>query len=175
MLLYILAGIGALFALILIIAATKPSAFRIERSATFNAPPDRVFPLLDDFHSWQSWSPWEGKDPNLKRMFSGPERGVGSRYAWVGNNQVGEGKMEITQSVPSSKVVFDLDFIKPFQAHNTGDFTLTQAGSGTRVVWGMSGNHAYMMKVMSMFMPMEKMIGKDFDTGLANLKAAAEK
>jgi Polyketide cyclase / dehydrase and lipid transport len=160
---------------LLVYAATQPSAFRVQRSASIQAPPERIFPLINDFRSWAAWSPWEKLDPNLKRTFSGPASGVGSTYEWEGNKKVGQGRMEITESAPSSKISIKLDFIKPFEAHNTADFTLAPNGSSTDITWAMLGQKPFLFKVMSVFMNMDKMIGKDFEAGLANLKAQTEK
>lgn len=147
--------------------------FEMSRSTTINAPADRVHSLLNDFREWQQWSPWEGLDPDLKRTFTGPATGVGSHYAWAGNKKAGEGTMEITESTPSS-VAIDLEFLKPFKASNVTAFDLTEAGSGTtRVNWTMTGTRGVMMGLMGKLF-FDKAIGKDFDKGLAQLKAAAE-
>jgi len=147
--------------------------FEMSRSTTINAPADRVHSLLNDFREWQQWSPWEGLDPNLKRTFTGPATGVGSHYAWAGNKKAGEGTMEITESTPSS-VAIDLEFLKPFKASNVTAFDLTEAGSGTtRVNWTMTGTRGVIMGLMGKLF-FDKAIGKDFDKGLAQLKAAAE-
>ena len=160
---------------LLIYAATQPSAFRVQRSASIQAPPERIFPHINDFHSWSGWSPWEKLDPNLKRTFSGPANGVGSTYEWEGNKKVGKGRMEIMESAPSSKIAIQLDFIKPFEAHNTAEFTLAPNGGSTDINWAMLGHKPFLFKVMSVFMDMDKMIGKDFEKGLANLKAITER
>lgn len=147
--------------------------FEMSRSTTINAPADRVHSLLNDFREWQQWSPWEGLDPDLKRTFTGPATGVGSHYAWAGNKKAGEGTMEITESTPSS-VAIDLEFLKPFKASNVTAFDLTEAGSGTtRVNWTMTGTRGVIMGLMGKLF-FDKAIGKDFDKGLAQLKAAAE-
>jgi Polyketide cyclase / dehydrase and lipid transport len=156
-------------------AATKPDAFRIQRAMSMKAPPEKIFPLINDFHSWASWSPWEKLDPALKRTYSGAASGQGAVYEWEGNKKVGQGRMEILESSPSSKVLIKLDFIKPFEAHNTAEFTLDRQGDSTTVTWIMNGQQPYMFKVMSVFFSMDKMIGKDFETGLANLKSITEK
>ena len=147
--------------------------FEMSRSTTINAPADRVHSLLNDFREWQQWSPWEGLDPDLKRTFTGPAKGVGSHYAWAGNKKAGEGTMEITESTPRS-VAIDLEFLKPFKASNVTAFDLTEAGSGTtRVNWTMTGTRGVIMGLMGKLF-FDKAIGKDFDKGLAQLKAAAE-
>jgi uncharacterized protein YndB with AHSA1/START domain len=176
---YVLAVIVGVVALvvvaILIFAATKPDTFRIQRSTTIQAPPEKVFPLINDFRSWQSWSPWEKIDPNLKRTFAGPAEGQGAVYEWEGNKKVGQGRMEITESSPPSRLAIKLDFIKPFEAHNAVEFTTARRGDSTDVTWAMQGSQPFMLKVMCLFMSMDKMVGKDFEKGLANLKALAEK
>ncbi len=165
---------AALLAGVLARAATKPNTFRLERSTRVSAPPEKVFPFLDDFHNWAEWSPWERLDPALKRSYSGAEKGVGAVYEWTGNNKVGTGRMEILESMPE-RVVVKLQFIKPWQATNTTEFTLRPADGGTNVVWAMYGPDPFMFRVMKTIMDMEKAIAKDFDNGLANLKAAAER
>jgi uncharacterized protein YndB with AHSA1/START domain len=169
----------ALLVAILVIAfvafvLTRPNQFRVQRKAKINAPPERVFALLTDFHRWTSWSPWEALDPNLRRTHSGAASGAGAVYAWEGNKRVGEGRMEILEVRPSSKVTIKLDFLKPFEAHNTAEFTLVPSGGGTDVTWAMYGHNSLMLKAMSLFMPMDKMVGKDFEKGLDNLKRATE-
>lgn len=175
MLLIILLVIVVIIAVILGIAASKPSAFRVERRVTIMAPPEKVFPLINDFHNWPSWSPWEKIDPDMKRTMSGPASGPGAVYAWEGNSKAGAGRMEITEAVPSSKILIKLDFLKPFEAHNTVDYVLERQGSATNVIWAMYGPSPFVSKVMQVFMSMDKMIGKDFEAGLANMKAVAEK
>lgn len=175
----IVIGIAVILAIVvvgvLIIASTKPDTFRVERRIAIKAPPEKVFALINDFHAWPLWSPWEKKDPALKRTYSGASAGKGSIYAWEGNSQVGKGRMEITESTPSSRILIALDFIAPFEAHNTADFMLTPESGGTTVVWAMYGPAIFMSKVMTTFISMDKMVGKDFEQGLANMKAAAEK
>jgi carbon monoxide dehydrogenase subunit G len=156
-------------------AATKPDSFRVERSATIQAPPDKIFALIQDFHKWGTWSPYEKRDPEMKRTYGGPDSGKGSVYAWEGNSKVGAGRMEILEASAPSKVAIKLDFIKPFEGHNTAEFTLVPQGDSTNVNWAMYGPNPYFAKVMQSVFNMDEMIGKDFATGLANLKAAAEK
>jgi carbon monoxide dehydrogenase subunit G len=155
-------------------AATKPDAFRIQRSASIKAPAEKIFALINDFHRWGSWSPWEKLDPALKRTYSGAGNGLGAVYEWEGNKKVGKGRMEITQTSPPSKVTIKLDFLKPFEAHNTAEFMLESQGDSTSVTWVMDGQQPYMFKVMTLFLSMDKMVGKDFETGLANLKSITE-
>ena len=160
---------------ILILAATKPGTFRIERTAVVNAPAEKVFPLIADFHQWLNWSPWEGRDPALKRTYSGAERGKGAVYAWEGNKNVGSGRMEILEAATPSKIVIKLDFLKPFEAHNTAEFTMLPQGAATKVVWVMHGPAPFMSKLMQVFMSFDNMIGKDFEAGLAKLKTISER
>jgi uncharacterized protein YndB with AHSA1/START domain len=169
--LVVLAAVAA----VLILAATKPDTFRVERSTTIAAPPAKVFALIDDFHQWPSWSPWEKMDPAMKRSYDGAAKGKGAVYGWEGNSKVGSGRMEITESAQPSKILVKLDFLKPFEAHNMAEYTLTPKGDSTEVVWAMYGPSPYVTKIMHVFMSMDSMVGKDFETGLANLKAVAEK
>ena len=162
-------------ALVLILAATKPDTFRVTRATAIKAGPETIFPLIVDFHEWGKWSPWEARDPAMKRMFSGAERGTGAAYAWDGNRNVGAGRMEITRANAPSDIVIKLDFIKPFEGHNVAEFTLSPQGSGTDVTWVMHGPAPFMSKIMQVFMNMDRMIGRDFEAGLANLKTVAER
>ena len=172
----IIAVITAVFiAVVLVLAAAKPDAFRIERSATIKAPPTKIYSLINDFHNWSSWSPWAKMDPDMKQSHSGAYNGKGAVYEWNGNKKVGQGRMEITDSVPPSKVVIKLDFLKPFEGHNVAEFTLQAQNGATVVDWAMTGHSAFIMRVMCLFMDMDKMVGKDFEAGLANMKGIAEK
>ncbi len=156
-------------------AATKPDTFVVQRAASINAPPEKVFALINDFHNWMAWSPWEKLDPTMNRTHSGAESGLGTVYEWEGNKKVGKGRMEITESSAPSKIVIKLDFFKPFEAHNTTEFTLASQGGATNVNWAMHGQQPFMFKVMTTFMSIDKMVGKDFEAGLANMKSIAEK
>ena len=164
---------------ILVYAATKPNDFRVQRSASIKAPPERIYALIVDLHGWAAWSPYEKKDPAMKRTFSGAASGKGAVYEWDGDKNVGAGRMEIVDATPSSKIAIKLDFLKPFEGHNTAEFTMipsgVPSGDGTKVTWAMYGPSSYMMKVMGTFMNMDRMIGDDFAAGLANLKTIAEK
>ena len=162
-----------LIAAILGYAMTMPDSFRVQRTTSIKAPPEKIFSIINDFHRWGSWSPWEKIDPEMKRTFSGAASGKGAAYAWQGNSKVGEGRMEIADTSPS-KVTIKLDFMKPFEAHNTAEFTLEPKGDSTNVTWAMYGPSEFITKVMGVFVSMDKMVGKDFETGLANLKAVAE-
>ena len=165
----------SLIAALLIFATTQPDTFRVQRTTSIKAPPEKIAPLITDLHSWGSWSPWEKMDPAMKRTYSGAASGKGAVYAWEGNSKVGEGRMEIGDTSPPSKVTIKLDFVKPFEGHNVAEFTLELKGDSTNVTWTMYGPTAYIAKVIGIFVSMDSMIGKDFETGLANLKAVAEK
>ena len=162
-------------AIVLILAATKPDSFAVQRAAIVNAPPEKIFPLINDFRQWGSWSPYEHKDPAMKRTFSGAARGNGAVYAWEGDKNVGSGRMEILEAAAPSKIVIKLDFFSPFEAHNTAEFTMLPQGDETRVTWRMHGPAPFMARVMHVFINIDKMVGKDFEAGLANLKRLAEK
>jgi Polyketide cyclase / dehydrase and lipid transport len=162
-------------AAVLLYAATRPDSFQIQRSVKIAAPPEKVFPLINDFRNWQAWSPWEKKDPAMKKTHSGASQGKGAVLEWDGNKDVGTGRMEALESIPSAKIIIKLDFLKPFEAHNTAEFNVSSAGNVTDVTWAMYGAQPYMMKVMGLMCSMDKMVGKDFETGLANLKQLAEK
>lgn len=162
-------------AILLVIASQKPDNFHFQRTIVIKAPAEKIFPHINDLAAWRAWSPYEKKDPAMKRTMSGPPAGKGAAYAWDGNKNVGAGSMEITESTPSSKVVFKLDFIKPFEGHNTATFTLAPRGGETEVIWAMDGPAPLITKVMSTVINMDKMVGDDFADGLASLKAIAEK
>ncbi|MGZ8850248.1 MAG: SRPBCC family protein [Thermoanaerobaculia bacterium] len=164
-----------LVAALLIFAATKPDTLRVERTASIKAPPEKIFPLVNDFHNWSSWSPWEKRDPAMKRTYSGAAVGKGAVYEWDGNNQVGKGRMEITDTTAPSRITIKLDFMEPLEGHDIAEYTLEPQGDSTKVTWVMHGPNRFIGKVISVFISMDKMIGKDFETGLANLKTIAEK
>jgi len=166
---------GAAIAALLGYAATKPNTFRVQRSASINAPPDKVFAFINDLHAWTFWSPWEKKDRAMRKTHRGSPQGKGAVLEWDGNKDVGTGRMEVLDSTPASKVLIQLDFLKPFEAHNTAEFTLIPKGGATELTWAMYGPQPYMMKIMGFFCDPDKMVGKDFETGLANLKTVAEK
>jgi len=159
---------------VLAYAATRPDSFRVERSVTIKAPPEKIFPLIDDLHAWTTWSPYEKKDPAMQRTFGSTTRGQGATYAWSGNKEIGQGSMEITESTPSSRIGMDLDFIAPFEAHNKVEFTLLPAGDSTTVTWALFGPSPFISKLMGLVFDMDKMVGTDFEAGLANLKGIAE-
>jgi len=175
MLKYIGIAVVVAIAAVLALAATRPDTFRVERSTTIKAPPGKVYALIDDFHQWQQWSPWERLDPAMKRQHGGAPKGKGALYGWEGNKEVGKGQMEITEATAPSRVVIKLDFLAPFEAHNTAEFVLVPQGDATTVTWAMFGPNLFIGKVMSLFASMDSLVGKDFERGLANLKAVAEK
>jgi hypothetical protein len=165
----------AIVAVILALAAMQPDQFSVKRSITIKAPPEKIIPLVSDFHQWAIWSPWEKLDPGMQRTFSGAPSGKGAIYNWKGNSDVGAGRMEITDVKVPTTVMIKLDFLDPFESHNQTEFDFASAGDTTTVTWNMTGPMPMMSKVMSVFMSMDSMIGKDFEKGLANMKAAAEK
>lgn len=171
----ILAVIAAAVIGLLLYASTRPDSFRVQRSITIKAPAEKIFPAVNDLRVQQGWSPWEAKDPTMKRTYSGEQAGKGARYEWEGNKQVGQGRMEIVESTPPTRVLMKLDFIKPFPANNMAEFLLEPRGDSTVVTWAIFGPSPFMSKLMGVFMSIDRMIGKEFDTGLANLKARMEK
>jgi carbon monoxide dehydrogenase subunit G len=164
-----------LLAAVLIYAATKPDVFRVQRVANIKAPPEKIFPYINDLHRFGAWSPYEKKDPAMKRAFRGPASGKGAIYEWDGDRKVGQGRMEIADTSPPFKVTIRLDFLKPFEAHNMVEFTLAAKGDYTDVTWAMQGPTPYLAKIMHVFIDMDSMVGKDFEAGLANLKTIVEK
>jgi len=162
-------------AAVLIYAAFRPGTLTVQRSAVIKAAPEKIFALINDFGQWTAWSPYEKKDPAMKRARSGPPQGKGAHYAWEGNKDVGKGRMEIADASPPSQVTINLDFEKPFEAHNTVVFKIEPKGDATNVTWTMTGRSNYIAKVIGIFLNMDKMIGTDFEAGLANMKAVAER
>lgn len=175
MLTKILIAVVVLLAGLLIFAATKPDIFRVQRSASIKAPPEKIFPYINDFERWSAWSPYEKKDPAMKRTRSGPASGKGAVYAWEGNSEVGSGRMEITETSSPSRVALKLDFTRPMEAHNVVEFTLEGKDGMTNVTWAMQGPVPYLAKIVHVFFNMDSMVGKDFEAGLTNLKSIAEK
>jgi hypothetical protein len=162
-------GLLVLVGAVLAVAATRPDVFRVQRGASIQAPPERIYPLIADFGRWGEWSPYEKKDPGMKRSFQGVV------YAWEGNQDVGAGRMEIVEAAAPSKLRLKLDFSKPFEAHNMVEFSLERKGDATRVTWDMQGPAPFVSRVIGLFVDMDAMVGKDFEAGLANLKAVAER
>ena len=155
------------------LAATRPGQFRIQRSASIKAPPERILPLIADFRRWGAWSPYEKLDPAMQRTLSGAPEGKGAVYEWSGNGKAGKGRMEILDAAPE-RVLIKLDFLKPFEAHNTAEFALRPAGGGTEVTWAMYGPTPFISRVMGLVFNLDAMVGRDFEAGLASLKAATE-
>ena len=165
----------ATIAAILVYASTRPDSFRVERSTAMNAPPEKIFPYIDGLKRWTEWSPYEGRDPAMKRTYGGAESGKGAVYEWDGNDNVGKGRMEIVDSTPPHRVVIKLDFLKPFEGHNMAELTVEPKGGQTIVTWAMYGPSTFMTKLIGTFMDMDDMIGRDFAAGLAKLKTVVEK
>jgi Polyketide cyclase / dehydrase and lipid transport len=170
----VLIALAAVVAALVAIVAIQPSAFRIARTATISAPAQAVFAQVNDFHNWQAWSPWEGIDPALKRDYQGPAAGTGAVYSWTGNNRVGEGRMTIIESRPSDLIRIRLEFLKPFAATHTAEFIFKPEGDNTAVTWSMSGANNFVAKGIGLFMNIDKMLGNQFEKGLAQLGSAAE-
>jgi Polyketide cyclase / dehydrase and lipid transport len=171
----ILIVIAVVVALLVVVIATRPADFSVTRSTTISASPQAVFPQVNDFHNWEAWSPWAKIDPEMKMTFAGPAAGTGAVYTWTGNSKVGEGRMTIVESHPSDLIRIRLEFLKPFAATNATEFTFQPQGSQTAVTWSMSGKRNFMTKAMGLVMSMEKMLGGQFEKGLYQLKAVAEK
>ena len=165
-----LAAVAAIIA-VFVVVALQPSQFRIARTATISAPATAVFAAVNNFHNWTAWSPWERIDPSLKRTFQGAPAGTGASYSWIGNKQVGEGRMTITECRPSELIRIKLEFFKPFAATNVAEFTFKPEGNQTAVTWSMSGTRPFMHKAICLVMNMDKMVGGQFEEGLANMKS----
>lgn len=166
--------IVVLIAAVLAYAAAKPDTFRVERSASINAPPHTIFPLINDLRSFNTWNPFVKKDPHVKGKHSSPSSGKGAAYAFDGNRQVGGGSIEIAESSPPSRVTMKPDMTRPSEAHNIVEFTVEPNGGSTNVTWAMHGPSPFLAKLMSIFVNMDDMIGREFEVGLATLKAVAE-
>jgi uncharacterized protein YndB with AHSA1/START domain len=148
--------------------------YTVERSTTVDAPPERVYAQVADFHNWTTWSPWEDLDPQMERTYSGPESGTGAVYAWSGNRKAGQGRMMIAEAAAPSRVHIDLSFEKPWKSRNDTVFTIEPLQTGSRVTWTMTGEKSLMTTVLGVFTSMDKMVGPDFEKGLARLKAVTE-
>ena len=169
--------IAVLVVLVVILAAimsTRPSEFRVKRSATIAAPPGVVFAQVNDFHKWEAWSPWAKRDPSMKQTYEGAAAGTGAVYSWAGNKNVGEGRMTITDTRPNEWIAIQIEFLKPFAATNTAKFTFKPEGDRTEVTWSMHGKNNFMAKAFGLFMNMDKMIGGDFEAGLKEMKTISE-
>lgn len=174
MLTKILIAIAAIVVIFVVIVATRPSDFRIARSTTIAAPPAVIFEQVNELRKWEAWSPFMKMDPSMKLTYEGPQSGNGASQSWVGNNQVGEGRMTITESRPNELIKFRLDFVKPFAGTNTAEFTFKPEGNQTVVTWAMLGKNNFVCKAVGLFMDMDKMCGGEFEKGLASMKAIAE-
>lgn len=164
-----------LIAILLFVVATRPMRFRVQRSIRIDAPREKVFALVSNFRDFDAWSPWAALDPSMRKSFSGADSGQGAVYEWQGNGKVGQGRMEIVETLAPERVVIKLDFLKPFEAHNTTEYLLTTDGEGTEFAWAMHGSNNFMAKLMGLFFSMDKMVGGQFEQGLARLKALAER
>lgn len=160
---------------ILILAARRPDHFTVQRSVSIKAAPEKIFPYLNNMHNFTAWSPFEKLEPDMKRSYNGVASGKGATYAWEGSGKAGQGRMEIVDETVPSKVIIKLDFIKPFTANNMVEYTLTAKGDTTEVTWAMSGAAPFFIRIIHVFFDMDRMVGKDFEDGLNNLKNLAEK
>ena len=172
---YILLALAALVIIFVAVVASRPSDFKITRSARMSAPASAVFDQVNDFHNWEEWSPWAKLDPACRNTFDGPRAGKGAGFAWSGNKKVGEGRMTITDSRPSDLIRINLEFFRPFKATNTAEFTFNPQGNQTTVTWSMSGNANFISKAFGLFVNCDKMIGKEFEKGLASMKSIVER
>lgn len=170
----VLIALTALIAGVLVLASMRPGSFRVERSLRIHASPDRILPLINDFHQWGVWSPYEKLDPSMRRTYAGSASGQGAVYEWDGNGKAGKGRMQIIDAQPT-RTVIQLDFSRPFTAHNIAEFNARPGNDGTELTWSMDGPSPFISKVMGLFFNMDRMIGTDFETGLANLKSVSEK
>lgn len=169
-----LIALAVIVAILLVVIAMQPAEYRVRRSINIAAPAADVFPMIDDFHRWDAWSPWAKLDPAMKKSIEGPASGAGSIYKWSGNSDVGAGQMTILESNPNERILIKLDFLEPFASTSTTEFSLRPDGGGTEVNWDMKGSNNFLGKAFSLFMNMDKMIGADFEKGLAQMKSQAE-
>jgi carbon monoxide dehydrogenase subunit G len=174
MALKIAVSVLVVIAAILVFAATKPNVVRVRRSLSIQAPPDKIFALINDFHNWSRWAPQDKDDPTMKRTYSGPGNGVGAISYWDSTGSAGKGRMEIMESLAPRKISINVDFLKPFAAHNINEFDLEPDGTSTKVTWSMQGTNVYLMKLMGIFVNIDRVMGKHFETGLDNLNAAVQ-
>jgi len=170
----ILLGVAALVMVLVVVVAMRPNEFEVTRSIAVNAKPEAIFPHVNDLHQWDAWSPWAKLDPDAKVAFDGSDEGIGTWMSWDGNNDVGAGMMTITESDPFVRVVFRLEFSRPFAGVNAAEFTFKPEGDTTLVTWSMSGTHTFISKAVGLFMNCDKMVGDQFEQGLASLKAVVE-
>jgi len=174
MLVKILIVLVVVVGLLVVVVAMQPSEFHVARTATISAPAPAVFAQVDDFHHWEAWNPWGKLDPAMRQTYEGAPAGAGAIYTWAGNNQVGEGRMTMTESRPSDLIRIKLEFVKPFRATNTAEFTFKPEGDQTAVTWSMTGANNFLTKAVHLFMNMDKMVGGQFEKGLAQLKTVVE-
>ena len=175
MILRIIIVAAFLIAAVLVFAAMKPNTFPLQRAITIKAPPEKIFPLINDFHNWSAWQPQDKDDSTIQRTYSGPAAGVGAVSEWQGTGSTGKGRMQITESVPNSKISVAVDFVKPFHAHNINVFTLEPAADSTKVTWNFQGTNVFVLKLIGIFVSMDRIMGDHFEAGLENLKTAAER
>jgi hypothetical protein len=174
MIIKILIALAIIVIVLIVIVALQPSEFRVARSANMSALPPEVFTQVNDFHKWEAWNPWGKVDPAMKQTYDGAPAGTGATYSWSGNKEVGEGRMTITESRPNDLIRIKLEFFKPFAANNTAEFTFKPEGNQTMVTWSMFGQNNFMAKAVHLFMNMDKMIGGQFEKGLAQMKSVVE-
>jgi uncharacterized protein YndB with AHSA1/START domain len=174
MLVKVLVALAVLVVAGVVVVATRPSEFRVTRTGTISAPPAVVFAQVNDFRKWEAWNPWGKLDPAMKQSYEGAPAGVGAVYTWAGNSQVGEGRMTLTESRPNELIRIKMEFLKPFAATSTAEFTFRPEGNGTAVTWSMEGQNNFMAKTMHLVMNMDRMIGGQFEKGLAAMKSVAE-
>jgi hypothetical protein len=171
----VLTAFAAIVAIFLVVAALQPDTFRVSRSATMAAAPEVVFAQVNDFHNWGGWNPWQKVDPNATYTYTGADAGEGAKFAWDGNDDVGAGRMTITDTDPPRRVAIELEFLRPFAATNQAEFTFEPKGAETLVTWSMAGANTFLSKVMGLLMNMDQMIGGEFEKGLRDMKAIVEK
>jgi uncharacterized protein YndB with AHSA1/START domain len=169
-----IASVVLIVVVLLIVVALQPADYRVERSATMAAPPEAVFAQVNDFHRWEAWSPWAKLDPQMQQTFEGPAEGTGAIYSWSGNDEVGQGRMTILESRPDELVRIKLEFLAPFEATSTAEFTFRPEGDETAVTWSMTGENGFLAKAIHLFLDMDALVGRDFEKGLAQMKAAVE-
>lgn len=174
MLLRILVGLVVIVLVLVVLIAMRPQDFRVTRTTTINARAAVVFEQVNDLHKWEAWSPWAKLDPAAKNTYEGPPSGAGAAFGWSGNNKIGEGRMQITESRPNEYVRFQLDFLRPFKASNIAEFTFKPEGNQTAVSWSMSGKNNFLSKAMGLFLDCDKMVGGEFEKGLAQMKSICE-
>jgi hypothetical protein len=174
MLKIILIGLGVIVIALIVVVALQPSDYRVARSTSISAPPAAVFEQVNDFHKWAAWNPWGKIDPAMKQNYEGAPAGVGAGYRWAGNNEVGEGRMTITESHPHDLIRIKLEFFKPFAGNSVAEFSFKPQANQTAVTWSMAGENNFMAKAIHLFMDMDTMIGSQFEKGLADMKAVVE-